>query len=59
MKKAAEYRDHAAQCRALAAQMDRAEQREQLLQMAQAWDAIAEQREADLADADRSFDPRQ
>jgi len=57
MKKAAEYREHAAQCRALATQMDRAEHREQLLQMAETWDAMAEQRETLLANSDRSFSP--
>lgn len=57
MKKAAEYREYAAQCRALAAQMDRAEHREQLVKMAETWETMAEQREALLRDSNRTFDP--
>jgi hypothetical protein len=41
MKKASEYRDHARECRGLAATMDSADQREQLLQMAEHWDKLA------------------
>lgn len=41
MKKASEYRQHAAECRSLASQMDVAEQREQLLAMAEQWDKMA------------------
>jgi hypothetical protein len=41
MKKASEYRAHAQECRQLAAQMDSAAQREQLLEMADHWDKLA------------------
>ena len=41
MKKASEYRQHAKECRALAAQMDSAHQREQLLRMARHWEQLA------------------
>lgn len=44
MKKASEYRQHARECRALAAQMESAEQREQLLQMATHWETLADDR---------------
>ena len=43
MKKASEYRQHAAECRALANQMQ-GQQREQLLEMARTWDKLAEDR---------------
>ncbi len=46
MKKASEYRQHAEECRALAASME-GEQRDQLLEMAATWDALAADR-ADL-----------
>jgi hypothetical protein len=49
MKTAAQYREHAAQCRDLASYMDRPEHRRQLLQMAETWESMAEQREAMLA----------
>lgn len=41
MKKASEYRQHAAECRALAAGMDSDEQRSLMLQMADHWDNLA------------------
>jgi hypothetical protein len=44
MKKASEYRQHAAECRALAASMESDEQREQLLQMADHWEKLADDR---------------
>ncbi len=44
MKKASEYRLHAQECRQLAAQMDSAEQREQMLQMADHWLQLSEDR---------------
>lgn len=47
MKKASEYRQHARECRELAASMPSADQREQLLQMAEHWDKLAADR-ADL-----------
>ncbi|MDB5452991.1 MAG: hypothetical protein JWO33_1569 [Caulobacteraceae bacterium] len=43
MKKASEYRQHAAHCRLLARAMD-GEHREQLLAMAANWDRLVEQR---------------
>jgi hypothetical protein len=45
MKTAAEYREHAEQCRLLARQTNEPSQREQLLRMAQTWDKLAETRE--------------
>lgn len=45
MKKADEYRKHAKECRDLAAQMDKPEQSEQLMLMADAWEAMAADRE--------------
>lgn len=45
MKKAIEYRQHAADCRALAAQMDLGEHRDQLLRMAAAWEELAHDRD--------------
>ena len=44
MKKASEYRQHADECRALAARMDVGEHRDQLLEMAATWDRLAAER---------------
>ena len=44
MKKASEYRQHAEECRVLAATMELGDQREQLLAMARHWDALARDR---------------
>ena len=44
MKKASEYRQHAEECRVLAAGMESAEHREQLLQMAEHWERLAQDR---------------
>jgi hypothetical protein len=44
MKKASEYRQHARDCRDLAAKMDFHEQRAQLLKMADHWDKLAADR---------------
>jgi hypothetical protein len=44
MKKASEYREHAQECRGLAAKMESGEQREQLLKMAAQWDRMAADR---------------
>lgn len=44
MKKASEYREHARECRELAAKMDSGEQREQLLRMAAHWERLAKDR---------------
>jgi hypothetical protein len=45
MQEASEYREHAAQCRALADTMD-GPQRDQLLRMAQSWDKLAQEHSA-------------
>src|ERR687897_804180 len=42
-EKTTEYREHAEECRTLAAQM-KGEQREHLLDMARTWDKLAEER---------------
>lgn len=44
MKKASEYRQHAKECRALAAALEVGEHRDQLLEMAATWDRLAEER---------------
>ena len=44
MKKASEYRKHADECRVLAQKMADGEQRNQLLDMAATWDALANDR---------------
>jgi len=44
MKKASEYRQHARECRELAAQMESGEHREQLLAMADHWEQLAADR---------------
>lgn len=44
MKKASEYRQHAEECRQLAAGMPSADQRGLMLQMAEHWDKLAEDR---------------
>jgi hypothetical protein len=46
MKKASEYRQHAVECRHLAAAMQSGEQRDQLLAMAETWDLLAADRSA-------------
>jgi len=46
MKKASEYRQHAQECRALAAHMDLGPQRDQLLAMAAQWERMAADRAA-------------
>lgn len=48
MKQASEYRDHAEECRELAAKMESEEQRSQLLRMAAHWEMLAEDRLAFL-----------
>ena len=45
MKKASEYRKHAEECRALAKQVPEGPQRDQLLEMARTWDALAKDRD--------------
>jgi hypothetical protein len=46
MKKASEYRQHAKECRELASHMDVAEQRKQMLEMAEHWERLAADRAA-------------
>ncbi|WP_309088681.1 hypothetical protein [Phenylobacterium sp.] len=46
MKKASEYRQHAEECRALAAQMSSPAQRAQMLEMAEHWEKLARDRAA-------------
>jgi hypothetical protein len=46
MKKASEYRQHARECRDLAAKMDSLDQRSQLVQMAEHWEKLATDRVA-------------
>lgn len=46
MKKASEYRKHAEECRALARHVPEGPQRDQLLEMARTWDALADDRDA-------------
>jgi hypothetical protein len=41
MKKASEYRLHAKECRELSATMDSADQRQQLIDMAEHWEKLA------------------
>jgi hypothetical protein len=45
MKKAAEYRLHAKDCRQLAAKASKPDQRDQLLRMAETWESLARDRE--------------
>lgn len=49
MRKASEYRQHAKECRDLAAHMEQAPQREQLIEMAEHWEQLAEDRAALIA----------
>ena len=44
MKKASEYRQHAAECRVLASGMGTGDHRDQLLEMAATWDRLAVER---------------
>jgi hypothetical protein len=45
MQNVAEYREHAKECRKLAALMAEPKNREQLLRMAESWDQLADERE--------------
>ena len=49
MKKAAEYRRHANECRVLARNMSSEDERQQLLRMAGQWEGLATERERMLA----------
>jgi ribosomal protein L17 len=48
MRKVSEYLDHAAECRRLAKRMQKLAHREQLEDMAQAWEMLARERENQL-----------
>jgi hypothetical protein len=48
VKKAQEYRQHAAECRAMARTAQNPEQRAQLISMAETWERLAEEREKEL-----------
>lgn len=48
MRKVAEYEAHAAQCRRMAAQMKNALHKKQLVEMAKAWETLAEARRLQL-----------
>lgn len=50
MKKTAEYRKHAQECRVMAQNAKNAAERGQLLKMAEAWDRFAVERERGLHD---------
>jgi hypothetical protein len=54
MKKVSEYRQHAEECRTLAANMLSQEQRDQLLSMAVTWDDLARERERSMGLAERA-----
>ena len=59
MRKVLEYRQHAAECRSLAAAMGAHEHREQLLEMAATWERMAAERERSAQlDEHRSFEPK-
>ena len=49
MKQAAEYREHAAQCRRLALSARNEPERQQLMEMAAAWERMATERERQIA----------
>lgn len=51
MKKASEYREHAGECRKLAAKMETAADREQMLAICDQWEQIARDREREELDA--------
>jgi hypothetical protein len=54
LKKAAEYRRHAAECRVLARSAHNVEHRNQLLIMAETWDSLASERERAIAVSPKS-----
>ena len=49
VKKASEYLEHAQECRTLAARMTNADDRDQLLRMAEMWECMADDRSAMVA----------
>src|ERR687894_488188 len=56
MEEASEYREHAAECRAIADTLD-GPQREQLLRMAQTWDRLAQEHSAPASQPPLVADP--
>ena len=56
MEEASEYREHAAECRAIADTLD-GPHREQLLRMAQTWDRLAQQHSAPASQPPLVADP--
>ena len=56
MEEASEYREHAAECRAIADSLD-GPQRQQLLTMAQTWDRLAQERSAQASQPPLVADP--
>ena len=57
MKQAAEYRDHAAECRKLALTARAEPERKQLMEMAAAWDRMAVEREHQIMRAEQAGEP--
>jgi hypothetical protein len=53
MKKVEEYREHAEQCRHMAARARDEQSKQQLLQMAETWESLALSREEDKVRAER------
>jgi hypothetical protein len=49
MQKAADYRQHAGECRLMASRSNSSEHRQMLLNMASTWESLATDREAHLA----------
>ena len=52
MRKASEYREHAAECREMASRV-KAPQRDQLLTMAETWESLADDRDKQIARQER------
>jgi hypothetical protein len=53
LKKTAEFHEHARQCRELAAQVNSAEHKAALIQMAETWEALARDRERVMRRTDK------
>jgi hypothetical protein len=49
MKKTTDFLKHAKECRGLAKQMESGEQHDQLIQMAETWEVLAQERERTFA----------
>ncbi len=59
MNKAEEYHRHAAECRTLASAMDVDKHRRHLLEMAETWDRMADERKRSQAlQEQRTFEPK-